>query len=84
MHDRRNFNKVSFESTMIKTIKSHTPHNLVTAFLCFRVLFFSGDALYNKSNLIIFISIIINYKKKNQKCATFLIKIILEFRSLMR
>ena len=48
-HDRRNFNYVSFESILIIIheiymiiVNSHTPHNLLAAFHCFRVLFFLG------------------------------------------
>ena len=45
-HDRRNFNYVSFDSLLIILheiyITVHTPHNLLAAFHCFRVLFFLG------------------------------------------
>ena len=46
MHDWRNFNNVSFKSMMIilhdNSMTSRTPHNLVTAYLCFKVLVFFG------------------------------------------
>ena len=47
MHDWRNFNSISFKSTMIIVYDnsndySHTPHNFVTAHLCFKVVFLSG------------------------------------------